>query len=85
LGTKSLKVPDESDPKIGLNKGRKGIRERKKKALDRSNGGRSPRGQNAQESNMVPTQPEPLGSNKGYGFSGESKPLKRRYEAGKVS
>jgi hypothetical protein len=33
----------------------------------------------------VPTQPNPLGSIKGHGFSGESKPLKRRYEAETVS
>jgi hypothetical protein len=81
LGAKNPRVPERSDRKVGSDEGRKGIRERKKKSLGRLSGGRRPIGRNAQESNLVPTRPNPSGGNKGHGFSGESKPLKRRYEA----
>lgn len=85
MGTRNPKVPRRSVRKDGLEEGRKGNLERKKKSPGRLNGGRRPRGQKAQESRMIPLRSKPSGSNEGSGFSGESKPLKRRYEAHAVS
>jgi len=85
LGTRNPKVPRRSVRKDGLEEGRKGNLERKKKFPGRLSGGRCPRGRKAQESTLIPLRSKPSGGNKGSGFSGESKPLKRRYEAREVS
>jgi len=81
LGTQDPRVPGETDRKVGVNEGRKGKEKRKEKVFSKVQRRETPERSKSSGEHEVPTRPNPLGSNQGHGFLGESKPLKRRYEA----